>query len=89
MLQVKLKVVYNINVDNEIIVAWNKRYERSGDKSAPFPLPDELQLYDEDGDQIDSASFTAASIGDSLKFNGDFFRVIEARHGHHGAYGIS
>ena len=78
MLQVKLKVHYSKKEQEELylqptVVVLNKQYGKAGDD---IPLPKEFQVYDDDGDKLDTTSFTGITKGHSLMYDGNMYTVV-------------
>ena len=92
MIQLKLKIIYNETTQNnkdDVVVVLNKQYPPRSDKNGgTFRGHDEefsslaagntpLELYDEDGDKVDGASFSGVTTGSFLKFEDNMYAVVE------------
>ncbi|OEU11354.1 hypothetical protein FRACYDRAFT_245714 [Fragilariopsis cylindrus CCMP1102] len=90
MIQLKLKIIYNEtqNKDKDVVVVLNQQYPPKSDKNGSFRGHDEefssymagnkpLELYDEDGDKVDGASFSGVTKGSFLKFEDHMYAVVE------------
>ena len=79
MLQVKLRVHYDEVAQQQFnlkpsAVVLNKQY---GKKNDDIELPSCLELYDEDGDKLETKSFTGVTRGHSLLYDGSFYLVVD------------
>ena len=92
MIQLKLKIIYkNETTQNnkDDVVVLNQQYPPRSDKNGgTFRGHDEefssslagkkpLELYDEDGDKVDGASFSGVTKGSFLKFEDNMYAVVE------------
>jgi hypothetical protein len=84
MIQLTLKIIYNETQNKDDVVVLNKQYPPRSDKNGSFRGHDEefsslagkpLELYDEDGDKLDGASFSGVTKGSFLKFEDNMYAV--------------
>lgn len=86
MIQLKLKIIYNETQNKDDVVVLNKQYPPVSDRNGSFHDHDEefsslagetLELYDEDGDKVDGASFSGVTKGSLLKFENNMYEVVD------------
>jgi len=86
MIQLKLKIIYNETQNKDDVVVLNKQYPPRSDRNGSFRGHDEefsslagkpLELYDEDGDKVDGASFSGVTKGSLLKFENNMYEVVD------------
>jgi hypothetical protein len=72
MIQLKLKIIYNETQNKDDVGSFHDHDEEFSSLAG-----ETLELYDEDGDKVDGASFSGVTKGSLLKFENNMYEVVD------------